>query len=215
MPNHFEDRHAGEVYDLNGAAVVLIRQHAANWGHTWIVRYIEDEPGRLFAIEPGGLDMLGWELLGHVRGGSFVALTARRAKTGASCERTRGTLRLGVDPRVPRERRDTPGAPEPIPSDAEALAARLDADRKQRGGRIRLACLVGAAAVLGACSPARTVACGVNGGPVTFADGSSRDAWWVVGDSARALFTSQDAALEASVRMCGRRVLVRQTEDDQ
>jgi hypothetical protein len=64
MPNHFEDRHAGEAYDLNGAPVVLVRQHAASWGHTWIVRYVDED--RTFAIEPGGLDLLGWELLGHV-----------------------------------------------------------------------------------------------------------------------------------------------------
>lgn len=67
MLNHFADRHAGEVYDLNGAPVVLIHQHAASWGQTWIVRYLDDEPGRTFAIEPGYLDKLGMGTAGPPR----------------------------------------------------------------------------------------------------------------------------------------------------
>jgi hypothetical protein len=76
MPNHFTDRHAGEVYDLNGAPVVLVRQHAAHEGHTWIVRYIDDAPGQTFAVEPYYLGKLGWTLLGHVKRGIFTSLTS-------------------------------------------------------------------------------------------------------------------------------------------
>lgn len=74
MPNHFEDRASGEVYHLNGAPVELVRQHAAPWGHTWIARYIDEDA--TFAIEPCYLSFLGWDLLGHIVNGSYVALPA-------------------------------------------------------------------------------------------------------------------------------------------
>jgi len=72
MPNHFEDRRPGEVYDLNGAPVVLMRQRAAPWGQTWIVRYLRDTPDVAFSLEPGYLNLLSWELLGHVGHDGYV-----------------------------------------------------------------------------------------------------------------------------------------------
>ena len=65
MPNHFTDRERGEIYDLNGAPVVLMRQRSAPWGQTWVVRYVDEGPDAAFSIEPGYLDDLGWELLGR------------------------------------------------------------------------------------------------------------------------------------------------------
>jgi hypothetical protein len=63
-------------------------------------------------------------------------------------------------------------------------------------------------------APAVSSTCGVNGGPVTYEDGSTARAWWIVGDSSRATYGSEAAALDASVRVCGRRTLVRQVRDD-
>lgn len=79
MRNHFSDRFPGEVYDLNGAPVVLQRQHAASWGHTWRCAYVERAGGsnvvvlgKSFAIEPGMMERLSWDLLGNVRDGRFI-----------------------------------------------------------------------------------------------------------------------------------------------
>lgn len=177
MPNHFEDRHAGEVYDLNGAPVVLVRQHAANWGHTWIACYMDDysaaRGGRTFAIEPGCMELLGWELLGHIVDGRFIS----------------------------REE------------------AAVHTIREEHGTEIRKALgamVVAALTLCVACEgrPAVSTTCGVNGGPLTEANGTTAPAWWVVGDSARTVYTSEAAALDASVHVCGRRTRVRQTEND-